>query len=326
MTPFNELLQVRNEIIKFYKKQERFIAPILKFLITISVLFVISNSIGYAKPLTKMVVIVIMGLVGVFLSPQLIMLLFILLTSLHALAGSLEAGLIVFALLLMIYLLFVRLYPVESLFIVATIMAYKLHIPYIIPLVAGLFSSLAAIVSLIIGIAIWYSAPQFITMMEGQSAEIADVVSVINAKITTLQGIFKNDYTLLASIVILSAVLLTVHIIRKQNIDFGEYIAILVGTVMTLVGFLFAVILLKVDVGIGGLMMSTIISAIIATIAQFFAKAADYSRAETVQFEDEENYYYVKIVPKIIVKDSKRQIQYNYTKDDTDFEDQKKQL
>ncbi len=326
MTPFSELLQVRNEIIKFYKKQERFIAPILKFLITISVLFVISNSIGYAKPLSKMVVMVIMGLVGVFLSPQLIMLLFILVTSLHALAGSLEAGLIVFALLLMVYLLFIRLYPVESLFIVATIMAYKLHIPYIIPLVAGLFSSLATIVSLIIGIAIWYSAPQFITMMEGQSAEIADIVSVINAKITTLQGIFKNDQTLLASMVILAAVLLTVHIIRKQNIDFGEYIAILVGTVMTLVGFLFAVILLKVDVGIGGLMISAIVSAIIATIAQFFAKAADYSRAETVQFEDEENYYYVKVVPKINVKDSKRQIQYNYTKDDMDFEDQKKQL
>lgn len=322
MTPFDELLGVRDEIIKFYKKQERFIIPVLRFLITVSILFIISNAMGHAKPLTKTPVILIMGLVGVVLSPQLIMLFLILVTSAHALAGSLEAGLIVFALLFMIYLLFIRLYPKESLFIVGMILAYKFNIPYIIPLIAGLFSSLAAIVSVIIGVAIWYSAPQFVTMMEGQSSEVADIVAVIGDKLTTLQAIFKNDQTLLASIVILSAVLLIVYIIRKQNIDFAEYIAILVGTVMTLVGFLFAIILLKVDISIGKLMMSTLASAIIATIAQFFAKAADYSRTETVQFEDEENYYYVKVVPKIIVKTSKKQIQHNYTKDDQDFDEQ----
>lgn len=326
MISFNELLQIRNQIIKGYKKQERFIVPILKFIITVSVLLLITNSMGYAKPLTKVVVILIMGLIAVFLSPQLMMLFLIVVTSLHALAGSLEAGIIVSMLLLMVYLLFIRLYPVESLFIVATIMAYKFHIPYIIPLVAGLFSSLPTVISLIIGIVIWYSTPQFITMMEGQSAEVADIVGVINEKFITLQGTFKNDQMLLASIVIMSAVLFIVYIIRKQNIDYAEYIAILVGTVMTLLGFLFAVILLKVDVDIAGLMISTIISAIIATIAQFFAKVADYSRAETVQFEDEENYYYVKVVPKIIVKNSKRQIQYNYTKNDMSIGEQKKQI
>ena len=220
MTPFSELLQARDGIIKFYKKYERFIIPILRFLMIVSVLLVMSSAIGYAKPLTKTVVVLIMGLIGVFLSPQLLILFLILLTSLHALAGSLEAGLIVFSLLLMIYLLFVRLYPKESLFIVAMILAYKFHMPYLIPLIAGLFSSLAAIVAIIIGVAIWYSAPQFITMMDGQSAEVADLVGVISDKLTALQGIFKNDQTLLASIVILSAVLLTVYIIGKQNVDF----------------------------------------------------------------------------------------------------------
>ena len=316
MTPFDALLQTREELISIYKKYERFIIPILKFLLTVSVLFMISKTIGYAQPLTKTSIILIMGLIGVFLSPQLIMLFFVFITSLHASVGSLEVGLLVFVILLIVYLLFVRLYPVESLFIIATIIAYKLHIPYIIPLIAGLFSSLATLVALIIGVTIWYSAPQVIIMMESQSTEIADIVGVINTNISTLQEALKNDQTLLASIIILSAVLLTVYIIRKQNIDFAEYIAILVGTVMNLVGFLFAIILLRVDVGIVGLMVSTLICAIVATIAQFFAKVVDYSRVETVQFEDEKNYYYVKVVPKIIVKKSNRQIQRNYTQED----------
>ncbi len=316
MTPFNQLLLIRDHLINFYKKNEGIILPLLKFVITASVLFIISSTIGYAKPLGKMTVILIMGLIGVFLSPQLIMLLFIFIASAHVAAGSLEAGIIIFILFIMIYLLFIRLYPRESLFIIATIIAYKFHIPYIIPLIAGLFSSLPAIIALIIGITIWYSAPNLVVIMEGQSSELADMVGGINEKVSVLQSAVKNDQTLLVSIIILSVVLLAVYIIRKQNIDFAEYIAILVGVVLNLIGFLFAIILLRVDIGILGLMVSTLICAIIAIIAQFFAKVVDYSRAETVQFEDDNNYYYVKVVPKIIVKNSKKQVQRNYTQDD----------
>ncbi len=322
MTLFNELLQVRDGIINFYKKYENVMVPILKFLVTISVLLVISNSTGYAKSLAKTPVILVMGLMGVFLSPQLIMLLFIIVTSLHVAAGSLEAGVIVFVLLLIIYLLFIRLYPVESLFIIATIMAYKFHIPYVIPLIAGLFSSLAAIVALVIGISIWYTFPQVAIMMEGKSSEIGDMVGVINTEIAALQGVFKDDQTLLASIVILSLVLLIVYIIRKQSVDFAEYIAVLVGTVMNLVGFLIAIIFFKVEIGIMGLMLSTVVCAAITVVVQFFSKAADYSGTEIVQYEDDENYYHVKIVPKIIIKKSKSEIKHNFTQDKVVLNDQ----
>ena len=316
MTPFNQLLLIRSQIISFYKKNERIILPLLKFLVTVSVLLIMSNTIGYAKPLTRVTVMLVTGLIGVFLSPQLLMLLFIFITSAHAGAGSIEAGLIIFVILFMIYLLFIRLYPRESLFIIATIIAYKFHIPYIIPLIAGLFSSLAAIIALIIGITIWYSTPNILVLMESKNSELADMVGDINEKLTVLQSSIKNDQTLLVSIIILSLVLLAVYIIRKQNIDFAEYIAILIGVVLNLVGFLFAIILLRVDVGIIGLMLSTLICALIAIIVQFFAKVVDYSRTETVQFEDDNNYYYVKVVPKIIVKNSKKQVQRNYTQDD----------
>ena len=315
MTALNQLLQVRNRLINIYKEYERFIVPALKFVLTISVLVMISNTIGYAKPLTKITTILVIGLMGTFLPPQLLMLLFILVASIHAGAGSLEAGIIVFLLMLIIYLLFIRLYPIESLFIVGTIIAYKFHVPYIIPLVAGLFGSLATVVALVIGIIIWYWAPEMIRMMGSQDAQMSDVVGVINAKLATLQEIFKTDQTLLASMIILAMVLLIVYVIRRQNIDYAEYLAILVGTVVNLIGFLFAIILFRVEVGIAGLMLSTIISGAIAMVAQFFSKAADYSRAEVVQFEDDANYYYVKVVPKIKMSKANPQRQYSYTKD-----------
>lgn len=54
---------------------------------------------------------------------------------------------------------------------------------------------------------------------------------------------------------------------------------------------------------------------IIAVVAQFFKTVVDYSRVENTQFEDEEYYYYVKAVPKIVMtkqqKNVKRSIQYH---------------
>lgn len=316
MTPLNQILQIREQCINIYKRYERFIVPLLKFLFIISVLLMINNTLGYAPVLTKTTVILMIGLAGVFLSPQMIMMLFIFMISFHIGAQSLEAGAIVFTLLLMIYLLFVRLYPKESLFIIGMIIAYKFKIPYIIPLVAGLFSSLPTMIAVGIGTMIWYSAPQLAVMMQAQASELSDIVEVINANIAILQEILKSDQTMLASIIILSAVLLTVYLIRKQAVDFAEYIAIFVGAVMNVIGFLFAILLLKAEVGIGSLIFSTIVCGFLAVIAQFFSKAADYSRAEIVQFEDEENYYYVKVVPKIIVNKPKKQVKRIYTRDE----------
>lgn len=321
MTPLNQILQIREQCISIYKRYERFIMPLLKFLFIISVLLMINSTLGYASVLTKTTVILMIGLAGIFLSPQMVMMLFMIMISFHIGAQSLEAGAIVFVLLLMIYLLYVRLYPKESLFIIGMLIAYKFKIPYIIPLVAGLFSSLPTMIAVGIGTMIWYSAPQLALLLEGQTSELSDIVEVINTNIASLQEILKSDQTMLASIIILSAVLLTVYLIRKQEVDYAEYIAIFVGAVINVIGFLFAILLLRAEVGIGSLIISTIACGLLAVIAQFFSKAADYSRAEIVQFEDGDNYYYVKVVPKIIVNKPKKQVKRIYTSDEMKYND-----
>ncbi|NLK21340.1 MAG: hypothetical protein GX308_04535, partial [Epulopiscium sp.] len=62
------------------------------------------------------------------------------------------------------------------------------------------------------------------------------------------------------------------------------------------------------DINLFGLVLSTIASMIIMFSIQFFHIIVDYSRAERVEFEDEENYYYVKIIPKINLEKPKREI------------------
>ena len=50
-----------------------------------------------------------------------------------------------------------------------------------------------------------------------------------------------------------------------------------------------------------GAILFSLLTSLIVLVLQFFIFNVDYSRAEYVQFEDDEYYYYVKAVPKIVL-------------------------
>ena len=56
----------------------------------------------------------------------------------------------------------------------------------------------------------------------------------------------------------------------------------------------------------------TIISVVIALGIQFVSRPADYSRSESIRFEDEDNYYMVKVIPKMQVRKSVTKVQKVY--------------
>jgi hypothetical protein len=50
----------------------------------------------------------------------------------------------------------------------------------------------------------------------------------------------------------------------------------------------------------------TLFCTLIAGFIRLFDPILDYQRAESVQFEDENNYYYVRVIPKISMTKRKR--------------------
>jgi hypothetical protein len=65
------------------------------------------------------------------------------------------------------------------------------------------------------------------------------------------------------------------------------------------------------QISYGGEMLSIIYSLAIACVMVFFDVLLDYDKAENVQFQDEDNYYYVKIVPKIISRNVPDRARYS---------------
>ena len=99
-----------------------------------------------------------------------------------------------------------------------------------------------------------------------------------------------DNKDLLLTIVVFAVVLIITHVIYRLSVEYSWYAAIIVGG-------LFEIILL-----------GSICAVIIAVVAQFFKTVVDYSRVENTQFEDEEYYYYVKAVPKIVMTKQQKNV------------------
>ena len=118
-----------------------------------------------------------------------------------------------------------------------------------------------------------------------------------------------SDKAMLLTILVFVLVIAVTYIIYRQSFEYSWLIAIGTGTILGIILFLVGGIVLEADVNILVIFLGSIGGAVIALIAQFFKGVLDYSRTETVQFEDDEYYYYVKAVPKVKVSEQNVKVQ-----------------
>lgn len=306
------LLIIRQNLIKIYKQYEYIIMPFLKFIIIFSVITMISTSFGYIGIFNKVEVVLFLALLGTFLPEKWMILGFILLMPVYIAMANIVLGVIAFLFLGVLYLLFMRLFPKESLLIIATIVCFNMGMEALLPVLAGLFGSYVCIIAIIIGTFIWFVMPQFAQVVQPNLTGKDEILGVLTS---LTSGGLKNiigDKTMLCTIVVFFIVFSIVYIIRKQSIDYAAYLAIGIGIMMHLAGFILAKLFLNINISMSKILITTILVTVIAIITQFFSKVLDYQRAEVVSFEDEENYYYVKVVPKIHINTNHKKVKRIY--------------
>jgi hypothetical protein len=186
-----------------------------------------------------------------------------------------------------------------------------------VPIVAGLYFPVTAVIPVTVGVFIHAQMEGLNRLMAPAASSAAD--RNVTEILTELQGAFSEVYVALAGsfasmdswlymAIIFAMVTVLVHFVSRQSIDFSKEIAIGLGCVMMVFGFIISVLFASDSVNIGMMMLGTILSGILAIIIKFFDGILDYQRAESVQFEDDNNYYHVKIVPKVIMTKSQRSV------------------
>ena len=307
-----QALLVRETILMFYKRYEVFIVFILKFIVGMIIFSMIS---GINRPIAMFQSISIMatGLPYIILMSLIFAVTpinagYLLITVNLCLQTSavLQVALLLGVFLLAVQGLYTRLAPQECVLILVMFMAYYFKLPYLVPILAGLYFSMTAIVPIAIAVFMWQFFPLLFNMSQhGEDTvwSVGGLTEVYQASYTQVVGSVASNHEWVVISFIFAMVLIVVYSISHTSIDYSKDIAIALGGAVTIIGFMIVVIITDLKISLSGMLLSTLSSVVIAYVIRFFDVILDYSRVERVQFQDEDNVYYVKIVPKILLEE-----------------------
>lgn len=290
------LLVLREQLKKFYGKNEVYITPISKFLLAFVSLLLINQKIGYMGSLNNIAIVLVLALLCSFLPRNMTVVVAAAVTLAHLYKFSMECAIVALAVFLLLFLLYFRFSPKDTIAVLLTPICFVLKIPYVMPLAMGLVGTPASAVAVGSGTIVYY-----LLHFMNESASILNSYDADGA-VEKLRFIIDNglmsNKTMFIAVAGFAVTVIVVYVIRRMSIDYAWTIAIVTGTLLNILIQLFGDLLYSTNISIIGLLLGSIVSVLLVKILEFFVFNVDYSRTELVQFEDDEYYYYVKAVPK----------------------------
>jgi len=306
------LLIVRESIVRYYKKFEPGITVIAKFLLGVYI-FSLIHDIGFIRPelagyYNRFPLTMLLGIAFVVLPLSVSYLIMIVDITIQY-SSNIEVAAVIFVFLLCILLFYARMAAKESILIIFTILAYRFGVPYLIPLVAGLYFSVTAVIPVAIGVFIAIFIPEIQTIIfTTQTADlnITEMPDVFGDVYSALINAIQNTSDWIFTAFIFALVIVLVHVVSRLAMDFAKEIAIGLGCALMIFSYIMAGLVVGINISLPGVIMMTLLCGLLAEVGRLFDPVLDYQRAESVQFQDDNNYYYVRVVPKIQLTKSKR--------------------
>lgn len=292
------LLVAKQYLKLFYSKYEIYITPLMKFMLALISLLLINANLGYMNSINKLAVVLIAALMCSFMPINFIVIMDALFTLLHMYTFSLECAVVVGGVFLLMFLLYFRFSPRDTAVVVLTPVCFLLKIPYVIPISMGLIGTPASAVSVACGVISYY----MISYVNKNATVISSAaVEETAAKFKLIiDGILGNK-EMIVTIVAFAVTIVLVYMIRRMSVDYAWTIAMVAGAIVNIMVLLIGDLMFDTNVSLLSAIVGTIFSFLLTLVLQFFVFHVDYMRAEKVQFEDDEYYYYVKAVPKVTV-------------------------
>lgn len=292
------LLELRENLKKIYSRNEAFILPVIKFLLSFIVLSIINGKMGYMTRLDNMAIVLIVSLLCSFLPTGFMAFFAMMFAVLHMYALSIETAAVGLVVFLLLYLLFLRFTAKEALVVVLTPVLCMLKLPYVMPVAMGLIGTPASCVSVGCGVVVYYLLQTVITnapTINSMGAEEA------TAKLRLLIDGMLGNKAMLVTIAAFAITVIVVYLIRRMSVDHSWTIAMVAGVMIEVMILLVGDLMYDTNLSIVSALLGAVVTLIACKIIEFFRFCLDYSRTEKVQFEDDEYYYYVKAVPKMTV-------------------------
>ncbi len=294
------LLVAKQYIKNFISKYEVYLKPLSKMILALISLMMINGKIGYMHRLDNISLVLIIALMCSFMPANFIVFVAAAFIVLHLYALSLECAAIALVIFMVMFLLYFRFSPRDTLVILLTPICFVLKIPYVMPLAMGLLGGPASAISVGCGVMVSYLISYVAdnaTALSGMDTE--DIATKFRFRFI-IDGLIDNKGMIL-TIAAFAVTIILVYMLKRLTVDHAWTIAIIAGAIADVMILLVGDLIFDTNVSIVSIIVGTVFSVLIAKVVEFFAFHVDYSRVEKVQFEDDEYYYYVKAVPKITV-------------------------
>jgi hypothetical protein len=250
------------------------------------------------ETICRLTVVLIVALMCSFMPTNFIVVVSALFVLLHLYSFSLECAVVAGVGFLLIFLLYLRFSPKDTLVVLILPLCFLMKIPYAVPIAMGLIGTPASAVTVACGVVAYYmihGITQNVTLIAAMTDE--ETSARFKFIIDTLIG----NKEMIVMIAAFGITVVLVYFIRRLSQDHAWTIAIAAGAVVDTMILFVGALMFDIDLSLVSVIVGTFVSVLLVIVLRFFVFNVDYSRTEKVQFEDDEYYYYVKAVPKVTV-------------------------
>jgi hypothetical protein len=212
----------------------------------------------------------------------------------HVASLSKQLAIALSMLLIFVYLLSVYYDSDDRYYAILSPVFYQMRIPFAVPMAAGLFGKINDVVPVAGGSVIGF----YLRLVLENKALLQDPASNVDAFSLMLDQMVRNQlfYCYVAANI---ALFVIVYLVRKKIVLHASEIGVSFGALASFVIMLTANLFFNSGENIAQYVFEIIVTWFLGMFVSYFFVEADYSRPETLQFEDDEYYYYVTAIPKI---------------------------
>lgn len=290
------ILELRARILHFLQRFQLFVEPIVKFIVAFVVFRCINNTIGSQELLMSLPAELLLALLGTFTPAVILILLAAVVSLAHVYVASPLLAILVAILMIILYCFIARFSGKYGYVVLAVPILFLLKIPFVVPLILGLVATPISVIPVTCGIMVYR---MFVVISNAAMIESKMAMEDILAMYIDVIDQLVADKQMIVYIAVFFVVIVAMQLFRKLNIDYVFEISIAIGSIVCILGFLVADVVIHSQINITSMVFGTVGSMVIALVFQFFRLALDYTAVERVQFEDDDYFYYVKAVPKI---------------------------
>ena len=302
------LLVWKERMKTFYDKWGQYIRPLLRFVLALVTMVIINSELGYNPSLNNPILVIVFSIVSIFFPVMVFLFAVCAIIILHVCNVSMILAVQLAIVFLILYFVYVRFVPEHGYTILLMALLFFIKIPYVMPLLLGLIASPVAVVPVGTGVLVYYLLSavkaEASTMVNTTAFLTEDTLEIYN---DVIKNVVSDKY-MVYTIGVFAIVIIVIYILRRQKWNYASHIGAFCGVITNVLGFLIVDFLLEKSDLIGGMLLGTLVSAMIVWVIQFLRLTLDYSAIEILQFEDDEYYYYVKAIPKMTITKPDKQV------------------